>query len=540
MHSSNDPKDHEWLRLFYEISNTFAQGHDLRDVLAQVVRSCQDLLEADGVSILFLDEEKRELYFPYVAQSGSAASQQLKDLRFPMDRGIAGSVIASGEAILVEDVQNDDRFYSEVDQMTGLETRTILAAPLRCPRGILGVLEAINPGRSGNPLARDLDFLTSLSGSVALAFDNALFYQDLKSSEERFRTEAGVLRRELARRDRDRRIIGESEGIHQVLNLMEVASGSPLSVLIHGETGTGKELVARGIHLGSARSKSPFLAVNCAAFPENLLESELFGHSQGAFTGADQDRQGIFEAASGGTVFLDEAGEMSPTMQAKLLRVLQENEVTRLGETQPRKLDIRLLCASNRDLESEIIEGSFREDLYYRIAGFPISIPPLRDRLEDIPEIAAHIVSLSAKQHHKKIVGFHPEVLRLLQNHDWPGNVRELQNELERAVAFCSDGESIQPHHLSQKLGGSTPSGPSGQLSRPAASIVDECGQPIPFKDARKEFEKRYLRDALGAHGGNVSHTAQSLRVSRVTLQKKMKEYGLREGSESEDSGSKP
>src|SRR5262249_11561248 len=217
-------------------------------------------------------------------------------------------------------------------------------------------------------------------------------------------------------------------------------------------TGTGKELVARGIHAASDRAEGPFLAINCAALPETLLESQLFGHRRGSFTGAIHDQRGLFEAGDGGTVFLDEIGEMPSAMQAKLLRVLQEGEITPLGDTRPRKVDVRVICATNRDLETEMARHSFREDLYYRVAAFPIGLPPLRDRRDDIPVLADRFLGAAARRHGKHIPGIEPAAFALLMRFAWPGNVRELENEVERAVALARAGEPIGPAHLSPKL----------------------------------------------------------------------------------------
>jgi Nif-specific regulatory protein len=302
---------------------------------------------------------------------------------------------------------------------------------------------------------------------------------------------------------------------------MDSAAASPIVVLVEGETGTGKELVARGIHGASERGEAPFIAVNCAALTETLLESELFGHCKGAFTGATQDRRGLFEAADGGTIFLDEVGEMPLSMQAKLLRVLQEGEVTPVGDHRPKKVDVRVLAATNRALEQEVERGVFRADLYYRLAAFPIRLPPLRERLEDVPLLAERFLAEAAVRHRKDIRGLQGGALDLLMAFTWPGNVRELQNEIERAVALAAAGESLGPSHFSAKLTG-------GQVAAAAAEAPEpETGKPL--REAREAFEVRYIASVLRHHDGNVSHAARALGISRVMLQKKMKQFGLRD-----------
>jgi transcriptional regulator with PAS, ATPase and Fis domain len=302
--------------------------------------------------------------------------------------------------------------------------------------------------------------------------------------------------------------------MQNVFALMESAAASPIAVLIEGETGTGKELVARGIHRASPRSSGPFVAINCAALPETLLESELFGHRRGAFTGATHDQPGLFETASGGTIFLDEVAEMPGAMQAKLLRVLQEGELTRIGDPRLRKVDFRLISATNRTLAAEVAARRFREDLYYRVTPFPIRLPPLRERRFDVPLLADRFLAAAAERHAKRIAGLAPEAIRVLQEHDWPGNVRQLQNEIERAVALARDGESIGCAHFSSVLD-------------PAAAPVDGAAGDL-LRPARAAFEARHIARVLREQTGNVSRAARALGLSRTMLQKKMKEYDLR------------
>src|SRR5262249_9954673 len=283
----------------------------------------------------------------------------------PADKGIAGWVVRNAKAVIVADVTKDDRFYPEVDRLSGAQTTSLLYAPLRTRCGAIGVIGVRNK-REGAFTEEDLAFLEVLSGGIAVAIENAHLYSRLKNSEARLRTQVGVLQRDLARRDRFTEIIGTGPAMLEVFRLMESAAASTMAVLIEGETGTGKELVARGIHRESERADAPFLGVSCAALAESLLESELFGHRRGAFTGATQDKRGLFEAATGGTLFLDEIGETPQAMQAKLLRVLQEGEVIPVGDTRARKVDVRIISATNRDLSGEIAANRFRADLYYR------------------------------------------------------------------------------------------------------------------------------------------------------------------------------
>jgi Nif-specific regulatory protein len=529
--SVNEAPDTARLRLLYDLGRTFAAHIELEDLLPLVTSKCREALDAEGVSVLLLDTEKDELYFPYVAEEKPEVAARLVGLRFPADRGIAGAALQSGRSIRVDDAQSDFRFYGGVDRHTGATTRALLAVPLVAPQGKIGVLQAVNRHGGGTFSDADLAFLEALAASVAVAIENARLYSQVKESEERLRTQVGALRRDLAQRDRFREIIGTSAAMIEVFRLMESAAASPIAVALEGETGTGKELVARGIHEASGRADGPFLAINCAAVPETLLESELFGHRRGAFTGAVQDHRGLFEAAAGGTILLDEIGEMPVAMQAKLLRVLQEGEVVPLGDTRPRKIDVRVISATNRELSAEIAARRFREDLYYRLTAFPIRIPPLRERREDIPLLADHFLAAAADRHRKWIRGIDPAALDLLTRFDWPGNVRELSNEMERAVALTQNDAAVGVEQLSPKVrnnsGTSESTAPTRENPRPV-DVMAPNDTVQPLREARAAFEARYLSEALKRHGGNVSQTARALGISRVMLQKKMKAFSLR------------
>lgn len=514
----------ERFRLLYDLGCAFSARIELDELMPLVVAKCREVFRAEGCSVLLYDPERNELYFPYTAERDPEVARRLLQMRFPADRGIAGAVLRSGMSVKVDDVRSDTRFYGEIDRNTGATTRNMICAPLRSRRGIFGVIQVINRVGADSFSEDDLAFLEALAGSVGVAIENARLYDEARAAEQRLRTEVGVLRRDLARQDRFGEIVGTAGPMNQVFRLMESAATSPIAVLIEGETGTGKELVARAIHRASARADGPFVAVNCAAVPETLLESQLFGHRRGAFTGALHDQRGLFEAASGGTIFLDEIGEMPPAMQVKLLRVLQEGEITPLGDTASRKVDVRVISATNRALEQEVRERRFREDLYYRLAAFPIRLPPLRERREDIPLLAERFLADAMRRHGKRIEGIDPAAMEALQAFEWPGNVRELQNEIERAVALAREGEWLGLAHFSPRVTGFSPAA-SDLLA------VDPGGpaEPAGLRAARTAFERRYIAASLARRKGNVTHTARDLGISRVMLQKKMKQLGLRE-----------
>jgi transcriptional regulator with PAS, ATPase and Fis domain len=310
-------------------------------------------------------------------------------------------------------------------------------------------------------------------------------------------------------------IIGDSPPMREVFELIACASRTRATVLVTGETGTGKELVARAIHRESPRRRRAFVAINCAAFPDTLLESELFGHTRGAFTGADRDRKGLLEEADGGTLFLDEVSETSGPFQAKLLRALQEREVRPLGSARSRSVDVRVVAATNRDLWSDAQSGYFRQDLYYRLAVFPVHMPPLRDRPGDLLALARHFLATHARSEDRPESRLSRDAEPLLQAYSWPGNVRELDNEIQRALALAESGEALAPQHFSRRLFG--PIDPEHTEMRPGETL----------RESMARVEAWLIRRALADHDGRRAETARRLSITREGLYKKMKRFGI-------------
>jgi DNA-binding NtrC family response regulator len=333
------------------------------------------------------------------------------------------------------------------------------------------------------------------------------------------RRETNRLKAELERLGSYGELVGRSDSMRRVFELIEKVSPTSATVLVRGQSGTGKEMVAREIHRRGPRASRPFVVMNCAAMPETLVESELFGHERGAFTGAESRRVGKCEAADGGTLFLDEVGDMSPGTQAKVLRFLQESTFEPLGSTRTQRVDVRLISATNRDLEKDIEREAFRRDLYHRIKVVQIDLPPLAEHPEDIPLLAEHFLDLYRAQYPGGPQRFSPEALHALQQHGWPGNVRELKHTIESALVTAS-GPQIVPEHLGL---GPTGSAAAGELS---------VNLDLPYAQARAqaldEFERRYLGARLEEHEGNISATARALGLYRQTLQNKLKKLGLR------------
>jgi len=320
------------------------------------------------------------------------------------------------------------------------------------------------------------------------------------------------LKREIQQTYRFDNLIGESPAMQAIYHLLEKVIQSTVTVLLTGETGTGKEAIARAIHYNGPRKNNRFVSTNCGALAEHLLESELFGHRKGAFTGAIEDHIGFFEAASGGTIFLDEIGDTTPSMQVKLLRILQENEVTRVGETEPRPVDVRIIAATNRNLEADVKESTFREDLYYRLNVFPIHLPPLRERRSDIPLLAQHFLTKHIQQQNRAQTALTTETRNALARYDWPGNVRELENEIQRILVLTSNGEPIALDTLSEKL-------------RPDA--ITSYRRDGALKDAVETVEHDMIQEAFKRCNGNKTHMAKQLGITRWTLLQKLKAYNI-------------
>ena len=394
------------------------------------------------------------------------------------------------------------------------------------------LLEAINAGRVYHFVAkpwdnqelamvirRAMETHKLFVHNLHLADENARLVRELGAANSSLETENRVLRREADDRYRLGAMIGQSPVMHEAFRLIQKASGSTATVLLRGETGTGKELAAACIHDASPRRQKAFVAVNCGAMPDGLLESELFGHVKGAFTGAIRERRGLFEEANGGTIFLDEIGEMSTTMQVKVLRVVEDGVVRPVGGSQGVKVDVRLVCATNRDLKAEVEHGTFRQDLFYRLNVFPVVMPPLRAREGDVRLLAEHFLRRYDETTGKRLGTFTPAALHCLERYAWPGNVRELKNEIERAVTLAEPGDLIDVPLLSPEVAGDPALG----------EIVEGDGKLF---DRLERLEQLLIMQELRRHGDNRTHTARTLGISVRALQKKIGKYGLppREG----------
>ena len=486
------------LALLYRATTDIARaGLDLNAVLVVLADHVFSLLSgATHVTILLSDEDEARLT-PVLARARDTNIGTV-----PFSRAVLNRVVEDRAAVLLANAT------TELDGSQSLMAANIMSSigvPLWVGDRIRGVLQVDNRATSGIFQERDLNLVSVLASQAAVAVENARLYQKLASLASKAETEASYFkdrRKKISFSD----IIGSSPAMKGLFNQLSKVMNTRATIHIYGETGTGKELVAQAVHYEGNRADKLFVATNCAALPENLLESELFGHVRGAFTGADREKKGLFEVADGGTLFLDEIGEMSPTLQARLLRVLQNGEVRPVGSSKTRKVDVRIISATNRDLEEEVKAGRFRQDLYYRINVIRLEVPPLRERLEDVPLLVKHFLGKLTAIHDKYVEGVDSEVMRVLMNYEYPGNVRELENIVERGFVLCP-GPLIQRQHLPEHLrkhGG----------DQDGDESLDDC-------------ERRVIMNALKKNGFNRLAAARHLGMHKSTLFRKIKRLGL-------------
>ncbi len=484
--------------------NTLINSHytDVKSLLTRILESATKLTLGEASSLLLVDPDNNKLYFEIALGSKGA---DVKKFSLNMGEGIAGWVAEHNTSLIVNDVDSDERFYSDISKQVGFPTDSILAVPMRIKDKCVGVLEIINKTNEKPFTDEDLQWLEIFATQAALAIQNARSYQQV-------RDEVHFLQDQIQTRKGYHTFIGKSRAIQEKLEIARRIAQTDSSVLILGESGVGKELFAEQIHLSSKRANEPFIRVNCAALPESLLESELFGHMKGAFTDATAERRGRFEIADGGTIFLDEIGDFPYDLQAKLLRVLQEKVFEKVGSSEPMEVDVRILAATNKDIDKELEEGRFRQDLYYRLNVLPLYIPPLRERPEDVTELVDFFLKRINHETKKQIRGFTPEAMDQLLSYSWPGNVRELENVVERAVVICNE-DYIRPPDLILSSGGK-------QEGR------DYIGKTL--KDAVNLFKKHFIQQSLEQNGWSQTRTAKILGIQRTYLSRLIKELEIK------------
>ena len=544
-----DQREQDRLRTYARVTRALLQETELAALLRLIVDSALALVGGERGFVLLAGRlgPKEDVQDPREMKVRAARAFDRSDIPVPATRismGIARRVLENGRPLLSVDAGKDERF-SGMASVEELRLRSVMCLPIGAEGKSEGVLYVDNRLQRGAFSEQDLELVGLLAAQAALAIKNARLVSELRErnqrllqSSEQIRslneqlgrkvrdrdTELAVVRAELGR-DRGRydyaAIVGASDEMKRVFAELDRIIATELPVLIQGESGTGKELIARAIHFNGPRREKPFVVENCAALPDALLESELFGHVRGAFTGADRSKKGLLEQAHGGTLFLDEIGDMSPEMQKKLLRVLQEGEVRPLGSNQVTKVDVRMLAASHQDLAALVKSGGFREDLFYRVNVLTLDLPPLRARREDIPLLAGALLARAAREANRIAPQLSHEVLATLSGYDWPGNVRELENEMRRVLLLAE--ERVELAHLSSTV-----------LARPGAAAPTEAA-PLVLGDLRsavESFERSAIEEALKRAGGNKSRAAKELGISRFALQRKLEKFGLVASSE--------
>jgi Nif-specific regulatory protein len=500
-----DGEDVRKLAMLVEVSQALTGTSNFQAGLYGVLEVLERRCGAVRGAITLLEEDSGML----VVEASLGYPRPTGRVRYRVGEGVTGMVARTGTPAVVPRVSREPRFLHRAAERTQREdeiTFTCVAITLDGGTvGTLGIEQRYVPGQHGD---RTVHALRIAAGMIA----QALRIQRLIDAERRQLVEENTqLRQELRERYEFTHMIGNSGPMRRVYNEVNQVVDTNATVLIRGESGTGKELIAHALHQHSPRAGKPFVRVNCAALPETLVESELFGYERGAFTGAQARRKGRFELADGGTLFLDEIGELSPSTQAKLLRVVQEREFERLGGTETIRVDVRLITATNKDLERAQVEGTFREDLYYRLNVITICIPPLRERKSDILLLADHFVEKYARLHGRSIKRISTPAIDMLVSYHWPGNVRELENTIERAV-LLADGDVIHGHHLSPTL----------QTAEASGTVVSgSLGEAVAV------FESNLIQDALKTTRGNRARAARLLSTTERIINYKIRRYGI-------------
>jgi len=508
----------ERLRKILSAQRALGAARDLESVVAALADAALDLVPgATHATVALIEGDPRAKNLDALTTvatrvRGPGGRSEAPETPIPLTRSVVRKVVRERTAVLAADAPSET-FSSE--SLLGANIRSTIGVPLWKGDEILGVLQVDNRAAPAMFHGRDVDSLGVLAADASLAVANARLIGRLQAAEQRLDRENQFLKGRERARSGEIRIVGESRAMGELLRQLDKVVDTRVTVLIEGETGTGKELVASALHHRSKRREKLFVAQNCAAFPENLLESELFGHKRGAFTGATEDKKGLFEVADGGTLFLDEIGEMPAGLQAKLLRVLQEGEVRPLGSHQVKHVNVRVVAATNRKLEDEVAAGRFREDLYYRLKVFPIRVPPLRERRDDVARLAQHFLEIASREMGKPVAGLAQETLAALSAYEWPGNVRELENEIQRLVIQADPGAFIAPDLLSPAV-------------RRVEGMVQNLGaRSGTLRERVEQVERFIVLEVLREHDNNKTSAAKTLGITREGLHKKLKQLGI-------------
>jgi len=497
----------EQIELLLATAEIIAATMDLNEMLRAILKILSDRRKLDRGTITLL-EEKTGMLSISVAHGLSPKAQELG--RYRVGEGITGKVVQTGRSVFIADIRKDSRFLNRTGARDVRSNRQVafLCVPIKAEGKTIGALSVDKEYEGRQNPEDDLRVLNIMAPMLAQAVK---LNRRVEQDRQTLRNENLRLKQDLKAKYDIQNMVGNSNAMHEVYRLIEQVADSQSTVLIRGESGTGKELVANAIHYASPRASKPLIKVNCNALPESLLESELVGHEKGAFTGALERKIGRFEWANGGTLFLDEIGDFPLSLQIKLLRVLQTREFERLGGRETIKVDVRVICATHKNLEEAIRQSTFREDLYYRINVFPIYLPPLRERKDDIMLLADHFLEKYSRADHKRIVRISTPAIEMLTSYHWPGNVRELENCIERAVLVC-DEDVIRSEHLPPSL-------------RMAESKLES--RPGTLDDMIEIKERELIIDALKKKRGFQKHAAAELGLTERIFNYKLKKYSI-------------
>lgn len=508
----------EGLNLILAVSRQMTRVLNLDQLLDVVMDSVMQLTRAERGFLMLYDTDGI-LKFRVIR---NPQGQVWEGSDYQVSHTITARVLESGQPLWVRDASAESQL-SRSASIAELKIRSCMCVPLwttqSSERRIFGLIYVDSQQIQESFSASDLELLSALAAQAAIAIENAQLVENIRRLEEEKRLKLEEENRSLQQIIESKsELLGQSRPMEQVFSMIRRVAGSEVSVLLLGESGTGKTLVARTIHELSLRQERPFIVIDCGAIPENLLESELFGYEKGAFTGAYSRKLGKFELADGGTIFLEEIGELPASLQIKLLRVLQQGELEHIGGRETIKVDVRVVSATNRDLEQDVKSGRFRQDLYYRLNVISINLPPLREREGDILMLAAVFLERYASKHRKRITSFSTQAKAALLAYSWPGNVRELEHKVERAVVMC-DGERLEAEHL--------------ELEAPTKPSVEEGSDftaseaPAKLKQARQQLEERMLRQALHRCQGDISATARELGIPRQQVYRLLARYRI-------------
>jgi formate hydrogenlyase transcriptional activator len=522
-------RQNERLELLLNLTTRITSSLDLREVLHAIAANIREVMHADAVTVSLPDAAPDK--FRVLAVDFPHGKGVIKEELLVTPSAEAKKAMDTLKPIVYDPRLRDEDPPEPYDVAAAEGLKAVCSIPLVDRGRAVGILSILRTTEA-QFTPQDVDFLSRASGQIAIAIENALAYQEISELKDKLAQEKVYLEEEFRSEMGFEQIIGNSAALKHVLQLVETASPSDSTVLLLGETGTGKELIARAIHDRSRRKQRTFVKLNCAAIPTGLVESELFGHEKGAFTGAISSKVGRLELADQGTLFLDEVGDIPIEIQPKLLRALQEREFERLGSTHTRKVNVRLVAATNRDLETMIANREFRSDLYYRLNVFPIRIPPLRDRDEDIPLLVSYFVQKFAKEMQKRIEAVPAAVMKGLTNWDWPGNIRELENFIERAV-LLTRGKSLEAPlaelRKTPKLEGS-PDTDQRQVKQVAGERTNSQTDKTSVADEYTRKQRDEIVRALTSCKGRVGGTdgaAVRLGMNRTTLLSRMKKFGI-------------